>query len=113
MRDQRRMRILEDDILRMDPALERHDPDLQTTVAILAAAYVTGPDIDRLVGFTGYLRKFITDISRRMHAAGLWENGIAHSEHLMVDNERRKLAVFSDSMVASGECMARRRRDGK
>ena len=86
MRDQRRMRILEDDILRMDPALERHDPDLQTTVAILAAAYVTGPDIDRLVGFTGYLRKFITGISRRMHAAALWENGIAQSEHLMVDN---------------------------
>jgi hypothetical protein len=113
MRDQRQMRILEDKILRMDPLLDRHDIDVQLAIVVVAAAFITGPDVDRLINFTGYLRKFVTDISQRMHAAGRWENGIAHSEHYLVNEQLNPVPVFLDCLVAEGSAVVCGMRNGE
>jgi hypothetical protein len=73
----------------------------------------TGPDINALVAFTGYLRKVITDVSGRMRAAGLWEADFVHDEDLWEGEELRLAGLVLNGLVASGQLVASRRADGQ
>jgi hypothetical protein len=75
MRDMKVVRLVRKEVERLDPALQGRETvdDYRAGVVLLAAVWVTGTDINRLIAFTGYDRDFVGAISLRMHKAGLWE----------------------------------------
>jgi hypothetical protein len=83
------------------------DDDLGAPVAavLIAAAFFVGPDIERLVKFTGYSRDLVSDISCHMHDSGLWANDEVFVEHWFNEQLEWELEGLSpDHSVAMG-CM--------
>ena len=104
--------MIKEEIQRLDPALSRDDLGFHTAVVLLPAVLVVGPDIDRLVAFTGYSRSFVADISRRMHESGLWANGEVNADHWF-EGDKVTAGLWVDCLVAEGLLVARRREDGQ
>jgi hypothetical protein len=111
MRDPQ-MRNVESLIKELYPSLDRHNTAFECVAVACVAALYTGPNINKLVAFTGYLRKTVTDVAGRMRASGLWENGIAHSADIWAGEELKLTGLLLIGEVAKGRLIARRRTDG-
>jgi hypothetical protein len=94
---------IEDEARRAVAFLSQDEEELKSVRVLLASAFFVGPDIDRLVSFTGYSRNFIAEISVRMHDSGLWADGEVCVGHWF-DNEFKwtETGFFQDWHVASG-----------
>ena len=92
---------------------EENDEAYKVAVILLPAAYVEGPNVDRLVKFTSYSRDFIAGISRRMHGSGLWENGFVHDDHWFRGDRYATMIFWTDTLVATGQIVAKRSEDGQ
>lgn len=89
----------------MNSGLFEDELGAQVGAVLIAAAFFVGPDIDRLVEFTGCSRRLVGDISCRMHDSGLWVNGDVFVEHWFDDSFEWLLdGLAEDSSVALG-CM--------
>jgi hypothetical protein len=102
--------LVRKELERLDPALEGHDTedDYRAGVVLLAAMWVTGPDIDDLTTFTGYDRTFIAQISLRMRKAGLWEEStLVHSDHWFHNRCYSSANFWADVLVGLGMLLAK------
>jgi hypothetical protein len=89
----------------MNSGLFEDNLGAQVAAVLLAAAFFVGPDIDRLVDFTGHPRSLVSDISCRMHDSGLWASGEVFVEHWFNEQLEWELEGLSaDCSVATG-CM--------
>src|ERR1039458_5167557 len=102
--------VIREEVQLLDPNLEHDDFGFQTAVILMSAAFVTGPHTERLAAFTGYPAGLVAEISRRMHQAGLWSDGVVESDHWFHD-EKWTAAIWADSLVAAGLLFARQRED--
>jgi hypothetical protein len=107
-----RLDAIKEQIRILDPELPEDDPGFQIAVVLLAAWLVTGPDIDGLFAFTGYSREMVSDISKRMHEARLWESGRVKTDHWF-DGDRWTVGMWIDTLVAEGLLIPRQREDGE
>jgi hypothetical protein len=109
------LEIIKKEVEKLDPALAgaENDEAYQVAVILLSAAFVEGPNVDRLVKFTGYSRDFIADISRRMHGSGLWENGFVHDDHWFRGDRYATMIFWTDTFVATGQIVVKRSADGQ
>jgi hypothetical protein len=99
-------------VQQQDPVLDRRRPEFRLPVLLTAAAIV-GPDIDRLVSFTHYSRKFVEAVSRRMRACGRWTDAKVHVDH-WYDGDKMIPAVFwVDCLVADGTAEIGRTQEGE
>lgn len=97
------------EVQRVNPFVGEDEPDSQIVTVLLAASFFVGPDIDRLVGFTGYPRNFVADTSCRMQDSGLWADGETFIEHWFDDElQWTELGLAQDCDVADGSQVARR-----
>ena len=103
---------IEQELKKLDPELDPLGPAFQSAVVLMAAAFVTGPNLAHLAFFTGYPYGFVSKISQRMHLAHLWENGEAKSDHWF-HGDQWALGFWTDTLVAEGLMVTRIRRDGK
>jgi hypothetical protein len=85
----------------LDPQLDRKSREFRLPVILMAAAFVVGPDIDRLASFTGYSRTFVAAVSHRMQACGRWANGNVCTDDWF-DGDRVTAALWLDCLVADG-----------
>jgi hypothetical protein len=86
------------------PFMAQDEQESEVVRVLLVAAFFVGPNIDRLVSFTGYSRDFIAEISIRMHDSGLWADGEACIGHWFDDEfEWTELGLRQDCLVASGD----------
>ena len=99
--DEKRLILIKEGIRELDPKLESDDPAFAIAVILMAAAFVTGPDSDRLVSFTGYPPGVVADVSRRMHEAGLWERDTVKTDHWF-DGDKLTVGFWADTLVAEG-----------
>jgi hypothetical protein len=99
-------------IQELDPELEPESRDFRTAVILMAAAFVVGPHVDRLVQFTGYSMTFVADIARRMQASGLWADGKVRIDNWF-DGASVTMAFWADCMVADGVLHLDRTADGE
>jgi hypothetical protein len=89
----------------MNSGLFEDDLGAQVAAVLIAAAFFVGPDIERLVEFTGGSRGLVINISCRMHDSGLWANDEVFVEHWFNDNLEWLLdGLAEDSSIALG-CM--------
>ena len=94
---------MEDEAKRASPFMAQDEQESQFVRVLLAAAFFVGPNIDRLVSFTGYSRNFIAEISVRMHDSGLWADGDVCVRHWFDDEfEWTEFGLRQDCLVASG-----------
>jgi hypothetical protein len=110
MRDMKVVRLVRKEVERLDPALQGRETvdDYRAGVVLLAAVWVTGTDINRLIAFTGYDRDFVGAISLRMHKAGLWEEGeFVHSDHWFDENGDYSVGYWVDVLVGLGLLFAK------
>lgn len=106
-----RLDVIKQEIRNLDPELKEHDRGFRIAVVLMAAAFVTGPDVERLSDFTGYAG-LVADISKRMHQARLWESGVVRSDHWF-DGDKWTPAFWADVLVAEGSIVTRCREDGQ
>jgi hypothetical protein len=104
--------VIKEEISRMDPELETDEHAFQVAVVLMAAAFVTGPNTQRLSAFTGYPASMIADISKRMHQARLWESGTVKTDHWF-DGDNWTVGLTLDRFVAEGMCVTKLRKDGE
>lgn len=104
--------VIREEVQLLDPTLDRNDLAFRVAVVLMSAAFVTGPDTESLAAFTGYPLGFVSEISGRMHQAGLWSDGTVNSDHWL-RGEKWTLGIWTDSLVAEGLLLARQREDGK
>lgn len=83
-------------------------PLLRTTIVVITAM-VVGTNIDAIADVTGYSRRFLRTISRRMHTSKLWDNGQANFLHWNDDSRW----LFADVLVAYGSMLRSPNKDGK
>jgi hypothetical protein len=96
-----------EEVRRVNPYLFFDESDTCIVRVLLAAAFFVGPDIDRLVSFTGYSRELISDISCRMNDSGLWTGATACVEHWFDGNlEWTEHGLQLDCCVAAGDMVA-------
>jgi hypothetical protein len=110
MRDMKVVRLVRKEVERLDPALQgkETEDDYRAGVVLLAAVWVTGTDINKLIAFTGYDRDFVGAISLRMHKAGLWEEGdFVHSDHWFDENGDYSVDFWVDVLVGLGLLFAK------
>jgi hypothetical protein len=107
-----RLDVINDEIRRLDPGLETDEHAFQVAVVLMAAAFVTGPDMKRLSIFTGFAAWMIADISKRMYQAGLWESGKVEADHWF-DGDKWTGGFWVDVLVAEGLLMTKFREDGE
>jgi hypothetical protein len=101
------------EIQQLDPGLDPHDEStFRTAVVLLAAAFATGPDTERLTTFTGYPGSFVIAISQRMRHFGLWTDREVHAAHWF-KGDKWTPGLWMDSLVAQGLMLVRRREDGE
>ena len=70
------MKSIEAYVRRLDPSFQRHDSTFEFMVIALVAAAITGPDVDAIIAFTGYLRGEVERTANQLIAAGLWQDGV-------------------------------------
>jgi hypothetical protein len=99
-------------IQELHPELEPKDREFRTAVILMAAAFVVGPYVDRLVQFTGYPLPYVAGIARRMQASGLWANGKVRIDNWF-DGENVTMVFWADCMVADGVLHLDRTADGE
>jgi hypothetical protein len=110
MRDMKIVQLIRREVERLDPALQgkETEDDYRAGVVLLAAVWVTGTDINKLIMFTGYARDFVAAISLRMHQAGLWEEGgFVHSDHWFDENGDYSVDFWTDVLVGLGLLFAK------
>jgi hypothetical protein len=73
---------------------------------------LVGTDIDRLVSFTHYSRKFVEAVSTRMHECGRWVGNRARTDHWMKDG-MVTWNLWLDCMIADGTVELLRTPDGE
>jgi hypothetical protein len=100
------------DVLRMDPTLDRKCREFRLGVLLVAASWV-GPDIERLVTFTRFPRKFVEAISVNMRACGLWADGTVHTDHWFEGDNVDKDEFWLDCLVADGIMEVKRSESGQ
>jgi hypothetical protein len=96
----------------LDPSLDQNNVGFRVAVVVMSAALVTGPDTESLATSTSYAPNWVTEISQRMHRAGLSRDGKVNSDH-WYRGKKLTEGVWTDSLVAVGLMRARRREDGK
>jgi hypothetical protein len=109
------LHLIGEEVERLDPALQGKETEdgYQAGVVLLAAVWVTGTDINKLIAFTGYDRDFVGAISLRMHKAGLWEEGdFVHSDHWFNENGDYCVDFWIDVLVGLGLLFAKRDGNG-
>lgn len=74
------------------------DIAFKASVVLLSSA-VVGPNIKRLVEFTGYPRSLISEFSKRLRENGIWKGGRIYANWLDPDGG---IEFICDSMVAVG-----------
>jgi len=100
------------EVQQLDPVLNQEELAFRTAVVLLAAAFATGPDAERLVIFTGYPESFVSAISQRMRQCGLWTANEVSTDHWFT-GDKWTLGLWMDSLVAEGRIVACRMEDGK
>jgi len=105
---------IKDEILKVYPFGGREIVDSNEANVLLSAAFFVGPDMARLVNFTGCPQNVVGDISCRMQDSALWWNGEVSMEHWFDDNLSWKYDSFEqDCSVATGDRVASRTEEGK
>jgi hypothetical protein len=104
--------VIKDQIRQLDPELETDEHAFQVAVVLMAAAFVTGPNTKRLSAFTGLPASMIADISKRMHQAGLWENGVVDANDWF-DGDKWTAGFWVHTLVADGSLVTQFRKDGE
>jgi hypothetical protein len=100
---------IEDEVRRVNPFVAKDEQDSRVLRVLLTAAFFVGPDIERLVSFTGYSRSFIADVACRMHDSGLWADGEARAGHWFDDKLKwTEFGLVQDCLVADGMMVASR-----
>jgi|HubBroStandDraft_1064217.scaffolds.fasta_scaffold09277_4 hypothetical protein len=100
------------DVLQLDPVLDRKCLELRLAVVLIAARWV-GPDIDRLVSFTHYSRKFVEVVSSRMRAAGRWTDDKVHTDHWYEGDKLLPGRIWLDCLIADGAVEVGQAEDGE
>ena len=73
---------IKNEVQQLDPVLAQQDERaFRTAVVLLAAAFATGPDTERLARFTGYPESLVAAISQRMRQCGLWTDNEVSTDH--------------------------------
>jgi hypothetical protein len=99
-------------IRELDPEMNPESADFRTAAILLAAAYLVGPDVDRLVQFTGYSRTFVADIAQRMRAYGLWSDDGVRTDHWW-NGDQIAVAFWLDCLVGDGQIYMEHAKDGE
>jgi hypothetical protein len=109
MNKMKALELIRKELERLDPALkgQETEDDYRAGVVLLAAVWATGTDIDKLILFTGYNRNFVAAISLRMHKSGLWNEGVAHSDHWFHENCYSSAVFWADVLVGLGKVFAK------
>lgn len=109
---QQKLEEIKSIVSELDPDLDPGGPEFRTAVIVMAAAVVVGPQVDRLVQFTGYSVMFVADIAQRMRAHGLWSDHEVCADYRL-DDDRGKGEFFLHCLVAEGVMQVNRTEDGK
>ena len=104
--------VIKQEVQKLDPSLDQNDFGFRAAVVLMAAAFVTGPNVENLAAFTGYPLSLVTEISDRMHQAGLWRDGAVNSDHWF-RGEKWTQGIWTDCLVAAGLMVARQRKNGE
>lgn len=107
-----KLEVITDEVRRLDLELDPSDSGFQLAVILMAAAFVTGPDIERIASFTGHPRQMVADVSRRMHEAGLWEKGVVKSDYWF-QGDKWTAGLWCDTLVAEGRMKSRCNENGQ
>jgi hypothetical protein len=106
--------LIKAEIKRLNISSTSDDQDFQTVVILLAAAFLAGPNTDRLISLTGYSPELVTCIANRMRESGLWTSHEVHDDEWFDrDDNWRPLVLVTHVLVAKGLLVARQREDGK
>ena len=106
------LNVIKEEVRRLDPKLRSDELGFQAAVILMAAALVKGPNTEPLASFTGYPTGVVADISKRMHEAGLWENGTVKTDHWF-DGDKWTVGFWADTLVAEGLVVTHHREDGE
>ncbi len=74
-------------------------------MVVVISALEVGPDVDRLVEYTGYVKDFIEAISHRMRAARLWIGDLVDDREWRDKDEELLLDIFRHASVAQGSLL--------
>ena len=107
-----KLEVITDEVRRLDPDLDPSDSEFQLAVILMAAAFVTGPNTDQIASFTGYHPQIVADVSKRMHEAGLWEDGVVKCDHWF-DGDKWTAGLWCDTLVGEGLLESRCNEDGQ
>jgi hypothetical protein len=92
------LRDFEKEVQRLDPKQKPEDSGFKTAVLLLSTLEV-GPNVERLVKFTGYPKEFVRERVRRCRAGGIFRGGKIACEWF---DENGGIALWCDVLVAEG-----------
>lgn len=76
----------------------------QAKVALaLVAALAVGTELNALVRYTGYPRRFVAEVTMRMDQAGLWSDCSINSDTWFDASENLKSIFWCHVLVGAGE----------
>ena len=109
MRDKKRPPLASDllNVLRLEieKISDAGDRNIAECMVVVTSALEVGPDVDRLVEYTGYGRDFIEVISRRMRAARLWIDELVDDREWRDKDEELMADIFRHALVAGGSLL--------
>jgi hypothetical protein len=107
------LELIKKEFRRLDPNVQENERGFEICIVLIAAAFVIGPNIERLVSFTGYSQTLVADISRRMHDAGIWTSDEIDTDHWFNADDKWSIGLWIHCLVAEGLLVTRRQADGK
>lgn len=75
--------------------------DAYNAAMVLLSSLIVGPDIDRVIAFTGLDSLFVKQVADRLVANGIWVEGGVHAD--WSDPEDGGIALALDIAVAQGK----------
>jgi hypothetical protein len=92
---------IEDEVLSIDPSLDRNDEEFRRAVVVIAGGILVGPFVDRLVSLTDYPRSLVADVCSNMRASGLWRPFATDAEW-MDDEGYYPFVLWTHVLVSMG-----------
>ena len=99
------LKTIESFVLTLDS--DRNGDFFRIAILILAAGFVAGPSVERLVELTNYPLLFAKQVCDNMRAAGLWTDKRIVAEWMNEDGTWNHWGLFFHVAVAQGKLTAR------
>ncbi len=101
MKKQWKLVDFENEVVRLDPKIDRDDPCFKTGVILLVAIQV-GANADRIAKFCGYSRDFVRLRARRARKNGIWQYDAVNCDEWF-EKKFGGVAFWMDVLVAEGQ----------